>query len=776
MKVSRWTLLLALLSLSFSLGCRRSPSPAFPASAFGLYRFDDHLRTDATIAGPGVPSAATVADPIIYKEFDRVAEPTWRALRGRMGALKGQLVVRGEGGPPVIVVPKEPVIDWGLYEAVLVRMAAEGGAEIKIKIGEVEMKRPLGPPREYQVYRFDINITAPRGTRPLAIMPTDSNSAFAAIDFVELVPRKMAFRATAGRLFVGKSDEYRNALYAHAPSTITYEIQVPERGRLHFGLGVAEHGKPVTFRVLAGRERKVLFSRTVDAPDAWLDNDVDLAEYARRSTKLVFETTSDSAGAVGLWSNPLLTNDGPKPRPNILIYLVCSLRPDHTSLYGYSRDTTPFLKTLGGTGVVFDDAQAQAPWTKSSVPSLLTSLYSYTAGLRGETGTIPEGATTLAEQLRAAGYVTASIITNPFVGRVSGLDRGFDYVMESPAVMRFHNEETDRGTDSAAVNKVALPWLERHRNQPFFLYAHSSDPHAPYRPPKGFEERFANPAETERFNRDYWRTYDRQQFTVGAVITRESCKVKGLDPDRFIQQAIDRYDGEIALCDRSFEQLVGKLKDLGVLDNTLIIVVSDHGEEFWDHGFTAHGHSLYRELVHSLMLFWNPKLLPTPRRVAETVQLIDLAPTILELIGAQPKGIIQGVSLVPLLKGSPFHRKTPVMASKFAHSRAGPETMIPENRTDAYATWRDRWKLIYRDHAAAAGVNEVELYDRRTDPAEKNNVAAQHPEEVKRLVAEIRQWLQAQDEVRKLLGPGDKSELDKKSIERLRSLGYLGGK
>jgi arylsulfatase A-like enzyme len=405
----------------------------------------------------------------------------------------------------------------------------------------------------------------------------------------------------------------------------------------------------------------------------------------------------------------------------------------------------------------------------------MTSLYSYTEGLRGETGTIPQGATTLAERLRAAGYVTASIITNPFVGRASGLDRGFDYLMESPVVMRQHSEEADGGTDSAAMNKVVMPWLEQHRDEPFFLYAHTSDPHAPYIPPKGFKERFADPAGTAQINRAYWKIYDQQKATNYAITTRESCRAKGLDPDRFLQEAIDRYDGEIAFCDHSFEQLIGKLKDLGVLENTLVIVVSDHGEEFWDHGFNAHGHSLHRELLHTLMLFWNPKLLPAPRRVGETVQLIDLPPTILELIGAQPKGIVQGSSLVPLLKGSAFHRQNPVMSSQFAHFRAGPETLIPENRTDAFAIWRDNWKMIYHDKAQVAGVEECELYD-RADAAEKSNLAAKRPEVVKELMAEIRQWIQEQDKVKKLLGPGSKSELDQQSIERLRSLGYLGGK
>ncbi len=760
----------------FASGCRRSAPPGPASPAFQLYRFDDHLQTAATISAPNVSSVARVADPIVWKGFFTEADAAWDVLRGRMGLRKGDLIVKGEGSTPVIVAPKDPVIDWGLYESVQIRMMAEGGAEIKIKVGDLEMRQKLAPPGVYQVYTFPVNIEAPRGSRPLAIMPTDSLFAPVAISFIELVPRKAAFRAAAGRQFIGKKDEYRQAVYAHSPSTITYEVRVPDRGRLHFGLGIAERNKPVTFRVLAGGESKILTSTTLDDPDRWVDVTVDLAAFAGRTTKLVFETSSSAAGAVGLWANPLLANDGPKRRPNVLVYLVCSLRPDHTSLYGYFRDTTPFLKKLGAAGVVFDEAQAQAAWTKASVPSLMTSLYSYTHGLQQDNDTIPPGSTTLAKQLRAAGYVTASVVTNPFVGRVSGLDRGFDYLMEYPVVHRQRTDEADRGTDSAALNKVIMPWLEQHRDEPFFLYAHTTDPHAPFRPPKGYEEKWANPTETEKFNRNYRMAFDKRQYGGGAVFTRESIRARGLDPDRFLQQAIDRYDGEIAFCDHSFEQLTGKLKDLGILDNTLIVVVSDHGEEFWDHGFTAHGHSLYRELVHAVMLFWNPKLLPVPRRVVETVQLIDVAPTILELTGAPPKGILQGTSLAPLLQGTTFQRKGPVMSSKLSHAHARPDGFIPENRTTSFAIWQDRWKMIYRENAAAAHVREVELYDRTKDPAEQNDLAPRSPEEVKRLMAEIRQWIDAQNEVRKLLGAGGKSKLDPQAIERLRSLGYIGGK
>ena len=696
-------------------------------------------------------------------------------LRGRIGYRKGELVVKGENNTPVIVSPKDPPISWSLFEAVQIRMLAEGGKEIKIKIGDQEFKQKLGPPRQYNVYRFDFNIDAPAGSRSLAIMPTDSLNDLAAISAIELLPRKTSFTLAAGRQIFGKREEYRDTLYAHSPSTVTFEVPIPKDAHLHFGMGTTEKNSPVTFCVVADGNNQ-LYSKMVTDSDTWEDADVDLSPYGGRNVKLAFTTSAEKPGTVGLWANPLLTTTAPKNRPNVLIYMIDTLRADHTSLYGYARDTTPYLKKLGAQGLVFEDCQTQATWTKPSTASLMTSLYSFTHGISLDSDTIPKGASTLAEQLRAAGYVTASVVSNPFAGRLTGLQRGFDYMSEWAVVQRRRTDAEDRATDSAALNKVVFPWLEQHRDEPFFLYAHATDPHAPYRPPAGFEDKFANPAETAEFNRNYVKLRDKAQYGGGTVISRALCAKSGVNPDRFIHRAIDRYDGEVLHNDWSLQQLVDKLKQIGVLDNTLIVVVSDHGEEFWEHGWTAHGHSLYQELTHGVFLMWNPKLIPTPRRVAEPVQLIDVMPTVLDLLGLKIPDVVQGQSLAPLAKSQPFQRRGPVMTSRYAHPNARPNGFVPENRTDTVALLDAGWKLIYRDKAKEVGMNKVELYDRRTDRGEAKNVASQHPEEVSRMMTEIGTWLGAEKQIKSFLGRGAKATMDQKTLEQLRSLGYIGGK
>ena len=769
MQVLKTSLLFILLAVGWSA------PPVQPQTGIpGLIRFDDQLQS-ASVKASTAGASVAAAEPIVWQNFFSEADLTWTLARGRVGYRNGDMMVKGEGSTPVILSPKDPAIDWNLYGAVEIRMSAQGGNEVKIRIGDFESKQKLGPPGQYQLYHFEVNVNAPKGSRPLGIMATDSLTAPVAIHSIKLVPKPANFPQPAGREVIGKRDEYRNTVYVHSPSTVAYNVSVPKNAHVHFGMGITAKNSPITFRVSVEGSSADLFSKTVSDLDDWQDGDVDLSGFAGRKLKLLFRTDSERAGAIALWANPLVTTGDPKPRPNVLIYLIDTLRADHSSAYGYKRDTTPFLKKLGAAGVVFDDCQTQATWTKPSTASLMTSLYSFTHGIINDTDTIPNASATIAEQLRGAGYVTASAVSNPFAGRMTGLQRGFDYMDEYQVVLRNRTEAADRGTDSAALNKVVFPWLERHRNEPFFLYAHATDPHAPYRPPAGFEEKFANPAETAEFNRDYAKLRTEREYGGGTVVSRASCAKAGIDPDRFIRRAIDRYDGEILHNDHSLELLVDKLKQLGVLDNTLIIVVSDHGEEFWDHGWTAHGHSLYQELTHGAFVMWNPKLLPAPRRVAQPVQLIDVMPTVLDLLGLKIPVMVEGQSLTPLLRGKPFERRGPVMSSRFAHPGALPDGPVRENRTDTFAFVDAKWKLIYRDKAAKIGMNRVELYDRVADRTEQKNVAAEHPHEVESMMNEVGKWIDAQNKVRVVLGHGGKSTLDQQTIDQLRSLGYLGG-
>ena len=294
-----------ILVLLVAIGNGQSPAPA------GVYRLDDQFKspTGADAAAP----IAEMAAPVVWQNFLSEDDITWGLLRGRIGYRKGDLIVKGDGSTPVIVSPDAQPIDWTLYEAVEIRMLAEGGGEIKIRIGSTEFKQPIGSAGEYHDYHFDVNAGGARGSRPLAVMPTDSLTDPVAISSIKLIPRKANFPGAAGKLYFGKGEEYRNVLYAHAPSSLGFDLPVPRDGRLHFGMGVTADGAPVTFRVqVSGKD---LYSKTISTAGAWDDADVDLSAYGGRNLKLVLRTESSREGAVGLWANPLLSTRLPKSAP-----------------------------------------------------------------------------------------------------------------------------------------------------------------------------------------------------------------------------------------------------------------------------------------------------------------------------------------------------------------------------------------------------------------------------------------------------------------------------
>lgn len=742
------------------------------ADPLGIIRLDDRIAS-ATVHVSSAGATVDATDPLLWQNFFSTSDISWQLIRGRIGVRNGDLIVQGQNATPVILSPKEGQIDWTLYSAVEIRMSADSGSEIKIKIGNFQARQPLGPANQYNVYSFPVDVDAPKGARMLGIMPTDAVNGTAAIHSIKLIPKRAEFTQPHGFAFLGKQDEYRRALYVHSPSTVTWPLTLPAKAHLHFGMGATARGSGIGFHVRVEGTRGDLFSKALDEVDQWSDGDVDLSRWSGQRVKLTLETTAARNGDVALWANPVIVSaERPKPPPNVLIYTIDTLRADHASVYGYGRNTTPFLKRLAATGIVFDDCQAQTTWTKASIASLMTSLSAFTHGIVSDADTIPPGSNTLAEQLRAAGYVTSSIVSSPYVGRATGLQRGFDYLLEFPVVQR-QRTPADGGTDSAALNRVLFGWLRQHAAEPFFLYAHATDPHAPYAPPAPFVNLFGSAKENASFNRLYDRFRSDHQYGGGVVVNRERLEKAGIDPDTYNREAMDGYDAEIAHNDHQLQLLVDELKRLGVAENTLIIILSDHGEEFFDHGWTAHGHTVYQELTHAVLLMWDPSMLGPPRRVSEPVQLIDVMPTVLDLLGLKLPAIIEGQSLVPLTRGQPFKRRGIVVSSRFAVPR--PEGLVPENTTDDFAIIEPHWKFIYRNRAAHANIKRLELYDRLADRQEQHDVASTQENEVERMMSLLRPWIAAQNKIRAVIGEPGTTKLDPQTLQQLRSLGYLGG-
>jgi arylsulfatase A-like enzyme len=356
-------------------------------------------------------------------------------------------------------------------------------------------------------------------------------------------------------------------------------------------------------------------------------------------TKIEGSSPAEAALVRGLFEIPLEWRDRPVPpadAPNILLLSIDTLRADRLGCYGYERGTTPNLDRLAAQGVLFERAYSSAPWTLPSYASLFTALLpaDHRAGVVTEredrfgtdevapkrtTELLRPDARTLAEAAREAGWWTAGFYCNPYIGAGAGVDRGFD-----------RWERYQHGAKSGVDRAQA--WIAAHGSRPWMVFLHLIDPHMPYAPPAPWDRRFAGVSVDEL--PDWPPTLTGLRAGSDAA-TRKLCS--------------DLYDGEVAYADAELGRLLDVLRASGELDNTIVVLHSDHGEEFWEHGGCDHGHAMHEELLRvPFVLSWPGRV--EPRRVGTRVRTLDLYPTLAELLSLPaPHPLAAGASLVPLL-------------------------------------------------------------------------------------------------------------------------------
>ena len=386
-------------------------------------------------------------------------------------------------------------------------------------------------------------------------------------------------------------------------------------------------------------------------------------------------------------------------RPHLILLGIDSLRPDHMSLHGYHRLTTPHIDKLAASGCVFDNAFSPHIPTTPGYGSMFTGRDCFgtdVVALRHR-GPLGSHLTTLAELLGENGYSTASV---GFSGNPAS--RGFqDYIdfsgWGSWAEGRSHKAEN--------LNEVAIPALKRlaAQQQPFFLFLRHMDPHAPYLPPHPFERIFYGADEFDDQNNSLEPVMAFKPFRdFFASWFPPNCR----DKDYIIAQ----YDGAVAYMDACIANLFAIVKALGIEDNTLIIVNSDHGETLYDHGCYFDHHGLYDCTLRIPLIFTYPGKVPAGQRFCDYVQMKDIMPTILDLLGIEADLQFDGRSLVPLMRGRP--------------PMAEPEFYITEATWMRKHGWRTpEWKLIQALEPDLHAKPEVELYNLITDPAEDCNLA-----------------------------------------------------
>ncbi len=444
----------------------------------------------------------------------------------------------------------------------------------------------------------------------------------------------------------------------------------------------------------------------------------------------------------------------------IVIYLIDTLRYDRLGTYGYSRRTSPNIDALAATSVVFDRAYAPAPWTLPSVASLVTSTFQCEHGvMRGDRKLSPR-IPTLAEHLQSLGYRTGAFYNNDFAGPLSAVDRGYDVSVLRPEVTGF---EAD-----------AAEFIRTAGDQPFFLYLHGMEVHEPHLVPSSYTRQLAHVAIDDKVRQsDDWILY-RSLREVDSVAgntrgasdnSREQAAVMA----RFAasrETITDLYDASVLWADDNVGKVIRLLKEQGLWERSIFIVLADHGEEFGEHGAWWHGETVYEPAMHVPLIMHLPGGELGGRRVAGLVSLTDVMPTLLDLLGhgALCNGC-RGTSLVPLLSG-PGAGEVDRTVFGLRHNELGFYKPLKQRSGDVNVlVRRDQWKAIWN-----AEPQTLELYDLQADPGEVQDLSQAQPE----LAAELRDaavsWL---DQCRGQAVAPENTTLDERTRERLKGLGYL---
>ncbi|HVR29187.1 MAG TPA: sulfatase [Thermoanaerobaculia bacterium] len=741
----------------------------------------------------------------------------WEPHGGVAGlrVLDGKLVGRSTSPMPLLHLERDAdPADSDPLHAVEVRARVSAGANLAVAFARDEEppleqlrdvldifpwgRSPVTPGEELVTYTLTSPASLPASSvRHIYLRPTDAAGAEFAIESIRLVFRAEHLASIpSGVSWQGLGEVYRESLVSRAPETMRFALELPDDGWLDLGLGTVE-SRPLTFRVSleSGATSAELLERTITTPEVWHPAAVDLAAWAGRRVTLELAVESDAEGTIGIWGSPAVRGRGgpatsaepprlaggtAEPPQGIILIMMDTLRADHLSPWGYGRETAPTLQRMAERGVRFADTQSQGTWTKVAAPSILTSLYPTTHTVASFYDRLPAAATTLAEVYREAGHATLSLSSVLFTGRFTNLHQGFEELHEQTSLP---DEPSKDGIKSSRpyVDRL-LPWIERHRDSPFFVFFHATDPHDPFEPREPFDTRWVEAGAGEAMRDDQAKLAEVIRHPLMRLFmmpNREELEAAGVDPETYVEREIGWYDGSILGFDVELRRLNERLRELGLEERTLIAFVSDHGEEFLEHGAHFHGQSVYGELTHvPLLLYW-PGTLPEGVVIEETVQSIDLMPTLLELCGLEAPGDVQGQSLVPLIAASgdaaaasrAGWRRRPAIAEK-ADTSGKPGGNPAAEALEAYAIVSEGWRLIH-NVANRGDRPELELYDHVRDPLNLENVAERHPDVMERLAGQLEAWRRTTLASRlDPAGAGDAS-LTAEEMARLRALGYL---
>ncbi len=673
-----------------------------------------------------------------------------RGLRREGGRLRGDVT---GGDPSLAVLSSHPAEK---ADSLWVSIASEHGGNLQVFWATAE--DPVMTERKsltvfVPASSVPVDVVLPVGAHgdwtgrlaALRVDPPPSSGGFS-IDAVRVVSAAALAPAVLGPLLERSGTAVvdgvaRLARLSPPPGRIAWDVQAAPHSVLRLAFGLLPESWPfassatrftVTAASSPGGEPRTVFSRelrphALEADRAWHFAEAPLGGLGAGRVSLTLATEplggpdgaaeTQGKAAFAVWGHPeVVTPVAPEgPRPNVVLIAVDAARADRLGAYGYPRGTTPAIDDFASGATVFEQARSQASWSLPSYASLFTSLYPSMAGVTRMSDTLPEGVPTLAGLLRDAGYSTAAFTGGGFAGRGWGLGRGFDVSWE--------------GADPRAQVERLQEWLGRRPAQPAFLYLHTFEAH---------DYLFERPHLVEEGARLAGRP-----LRLPAGVERRVVREAGAGLSRAELQEISLlYDGALRVADRQVGHWLKLLRDGGVLDHAVVAVFADHGEAFGEHEVVHHGFSLFEELVRVPLLvrvFSPAGGEAAPRRVVEPVELVDLAPTLLEIAGVPAPGHFQGRSRAGHVVGG--GAPTPLAPEEA-------ETLSEDLAFLAHATAGT--KLVYVDVPAArrpdTGGREAFLrtlpgrsplyrellFDLGADPGETNDLAPARPKRLAR--------------------------------------------
>lgn len=543
----------------------------------------------------------------------------------------------------------------------------------------------------------------------------------------------------------------RRALIAPTSRTYSFFMQPPEGASLVFDHGSSVGAELKVMVQTDGGQAEELFA--AKGTDAWTEAQVDLSAYAGKAIRLDLVTT----GAEGLtgWGEPAImvppaakdkvVQAGARPK-NVIVILIDTARArSFGPIWPDNQVETPAYDAFADKATVFVNAYNNENWTKPSVATTLSGVYPVTHDTKKDSSSLPEAVELISQRLQREGFATAGFVANGYVSDKFGFQKGWDsfrnYIREN------------RSSEAEHVYADALAWLTERRQDPSgkpqFLYIQTIDPHVIYKVEREFTQNY--------FASDYKGPLGP---TVDATELEglSSGKLKGTEDDVAWVRAL--YHGEVTYHDHHMGKFFEQLQALGAMEDTMILITNDHGEELQDHGKFGHGHSLYEELLRAPLLMYFPGLFPAGGRIQEVVENVDVTPTILDALGLEPMTNADGQSLLPLIQGKPVQR---------------PYYAVSEFLDNRRAIRVGNWKLM------RSSSTWLHLFDVVNDPEEQKDRSKDS--EIARRMCEVhlgeavatpdKSKRQQDITIRRQFKAGE-ANIDPQTRAQLEALGYFG--